>query len=191
MIEQMPVYILAGGKSSRFGSDKAMIEIEGQPLITRIAEALKPRASRITVVADVEGKYARLGLRTIADRIAGLGPVGGLLTAVEDCDSDGWLLLASCDLVEVDAAWVDPLMAGRNGTAVAVAFKAERWEPLFAIYHTRIHQQLRASAESQERSLWRLIEAVCGVAVAPPADWQGLRQINTREDLRRHIRSNA
>ena len=68
----------------------------------------------MTAVADVADKYQALGLRTIPDCVAGAGPIGGVLTAVEDCADQRWLLVASCDLVGVDCNWVDLLMAGRR-----------------------------------------------------------------------------
>src|SRR5436190_19307235 len=105
----LPIYILAGGKSSRFGSDKARAEIDGEPLLARIVRVLKPAAKNFTIVADAENKYGDLGLRTIADVQPGLGPMGGLLTALNDLREPGYLLLCSCDMVALDCAWVEAL----------------------------------------------------------------------------------
>jgi molybdopterin-guanine dinucleotide biosynthesis protein A len=82
-------YILAGGKSRRFGSDKALAMVEGRPLIARLADRVRPHVARVTVVAERVDKYAHLGLRTIGDVVAGLGPLGGLRTALEDMEGAG------------------------------------------------------------------------------------------------------
>ena len=74
--------VLAGGQATRFGSDKARAMLDGEPLIARLVKRVQPHASRITVVADVAGKYDDLGLTTIADDVPGRGPVGGLLAAL-------------------------------------------------------------------------------------------------------------
>ena len=77
----IPIYILAGGKSSRFGNphdDKALAEINNTPLILRLAEQLQPIANPLTIVADRADKYQHLGLNTIADHQPGLGPLAGL-----------------------------------------------------------------------------------------------------------------
>ena len=66
-MEKVPVYILAGGKSSRFGQDKARVQLHGQPLLLHTARMVQAFASSITVVANAVDKYADLGLRTIAD----------------------------------------------------------------------------------------------------------------------------
>lgn len=75
MSVQVPVYILAGGRSSRFGSDKARAALHGRPMIVRIAELLRPVAESMIVVAEQSDKYADLGLLTIADAIPGQGPL--------------------------------------------------------------------------------------------------------------------
>jgi molybdopterin-guanine dinucleotide biosynthesis protein A len=86
-MKPIPVYLLAGGRSSRFGSDKARAELAGVPLILRLAHQVEPVASPLVVVADRRDKYLDLGLTTIADALPGLGPLGGLLTA---CGRSGW-----------------------------------------------------------------------------------------------------
>src|SRR3954452_12325135 len=96
---KLPVYVLAGGKSSRFGSDKARALIDGTPLIRILADRLSPFASSLTVVAEVAGKYDDLGLKTIADQVPGLGPMGGLKTILGSLPENSrspWFLLVSC-----------------------------------------------------------------------------------------------
>src|SRR5262245_52966476 len=102
---KIPVYILAGGKSSRFGSDKARAIFRGEALISRIAREVEAVASQVTVVAERAGKYDDLGLRTIADLQSGLGPIGGLLTALGECGDD-WVFIASCDMVAINIEWI-------------------------------------------------------------------------------------
>lgn len=182
---QLPVYILAGGRGSRFGSDKARALLDGQPLIARIADALRPVAARVTVVADAAGKYADLGLHTIADSIAGAGPLGGLHAALLDLKPDeDWLLLASCDLVVVRAAWVERLWAQR-GDAGAVAFKPDVWQPLLALYHRSLAKEVVARLGGTDRSLRGLLGAAGATAAALPADWPEVLQANTPAELAR------
>src|SRR5947207_199580 len=96
-LPRIPVYIAAGGESSRFGSDKARALIGGQPIIRRIAAELEPIASRMVVISDVPDKYADLGLETIADITPGRGPIAALQMALYHAgDRGGHLLLVSC-----------------------------------------------------------------------------------------------
>ncbi len=81
-MERVPVCILSGGRSSRFGSDKARALLRFVPLIVHVVRTAESVASRVTVVADTADKYAGLGLKTIVDLTPGLGPIGGLNTVL-------------------------------------------------------------------------------------------------------------
>lgn len=182
--EQVPVYILAGGRSSRFGSDKARALVHGRSLILHVAEALAPRASSLTVVADVEDKYDDLGLRTIADRAPRLGPLAGLEAALLDGDEAGWLLLCSCDWVGLRPEWVDLLLHAREeGASRAVAFKGPVWEPLLALYHRSLGAEVASRLAEGRLAPWRLLEDISARALSLPPDWEQARQVNRPDDL--------
>lgn len=177
----LPLYILAGGRSSRFGSDKARAVIQGQPLVCRVAEALMPVVSSITVVADAPGKYADLGLATIADAIPHKGPMGGLVAALNDrdrCLGPGWLLLASCDLLDPQPEWVSLLAAAAHGNRRVMLFRGQRLEPLLALYHTLVLPIAQRSLAQGHSALWRLVESVEHTALDLPGNLQRLPQIN-------------
>ncbi|MEI6232415.1 MAG: molybdenum cofactor guanylyltransferase [Planctomycetota bacterium] len=181
----LPIYILAGGKSSRFGSDKARADVNGEPLLKRIARVLAPVASRVSVVADCPGKYDDLGLRTLSDVRPGLGPIGGLLTALSDLDAPGWLLLCSCDFVAMNAAWVETLASARAPDIQAIAFKGERIEPLFALYHSSLLHAIERRIDAGELSPSQVIQSVPNALLPLPANWPELAHVNTREELAR------
>jgi molybdopterin-guanine dinucleotide biosynthesis protein A len=180
----LPVYIVSGGRSSRFGSDKARALSHGKPLVCHVADALTSRASHITVVADRDDKYADLGLRTIGDRTPGHGPLSGLDAALADCSEDGWLLLVSCDWVGLQAEWITALTSRIGAGARAVAFRGERWEPLFALYHTALGPHVQSAvAQDKGPAAWRLLEDVGAIAVPLPTDWHRAVQVNTPDAL--------
>ena len=187
---RLPVYILAGGASRRFGpGDKARALLRGRPLIQHVVAGLEPHAARVRVVADVEAKYSDLGLHTLADEPPGQGPLGGLVRALEDLSQSSpdepRLLLASCDLLGVEPAWVAALLEARRDGAQGVAFRGERWQPLPALYHGSLLAPARAALAGRQRALWRVMEAASPVALPLPAGWSRAVQINTREDLAR------
>ena len=75
--------VLAGGASSRMGTDKAFIEIEGESMVARAVGALRAAGAESTLV--VGGNAARLGasgLDAVPDRYPGQGPLGGVITAL-------------------------------------------------------------------------------------------------------------
>ena len=99
---------MVGGKSSRFGRDKALIEIDGQPLALRIAERIGPAVDQVSFVGSPE-KYQHLGRRVIPDAVADFGPLGGILAALEDSESE-WNLLTGCDMPELTTAFLSFLV---------------------------------------------------------------------------------
>jgi molybdopterin-guanine dinucleotide biosynthesis protein A len=109
----LAAYILAGGQSRRFGEDKAMVVIDGQPQLVRLADDLRSLGCRVSVVTSRPGAYRQLGLRTVVDRRPGLGPLAGLERALEDAQSpEGalrWALVLACDTLELPSRWLTAL----------------------------------------------------------------------------------
>ncbi len=170
-----PTYILAGGRSSRFGSDKARALLRGQPLIVRLAQRV---TGPVTVVA--KRSYEDLGLRTIPDIHPDRGPLAGLYAALRDCHED-WLLLLSCDLLELRPQWIDRLTRCATDDVRAVAFRNDHWHPMPGLYHRDLLPGVEARLARSELALQRLLDAH---AVAVPLDFP-LAQANTTDDLRR------
>lgn len=192
--DQLPVYIVAGGESRRFGTNKARVLMGGEPLLERVAKALSPVASAVTVVAGEAGAYGDLGFTTIADARPGRGPLAGLEAAIADRVAHfgaGWLLLSACDLAEPDAALAQGLWKQMTEDAQVVAYRGERWEPLFALYHSSVLTRVQAQLDADQYAMWRLIESVEHVAVPLPEGISGITQLNTAEDCRRYLGEEA
>ena len=183
MIEKVPVYILSGGKSLRFGNDKAIALYNERPLILHVAQSVKPIAESITVVADISGKYDHLGLRTIEDNVQGLGPAGGLQSAILDMDGEGWLFLTSCDLLGIKPEWINKLLKVPRDNAQIIAFHAKIWETLFALYHTSVINEINKIISKGNSAIWRIYKHVKSIAVPYPDNWCESRNINTPSDL--------
>lgn len=179
--DTLPVYLLAGGRSSRFGADKARARVGDQTLL-EAAAAPFPGAP-LTVVADVPDKYQDLGFRTVADFEPDRGPLGGLIRALADRAEPGWILLTACDFVGARPAWPELLTAARTEATRAVAFRGTRWEPVFALYHTALIPEAEAALARGESALWRLLDRAAAVAVALPEDWSAACSVDTREAL--------
>lgn len=179
MNDGVPIYILAGGRSSRFGSDKARAMLWGRPLLAHVIESVEPIASRITVVADVAGRYDDMGVRTIGDGVPGAGPVEGLRAALRDC-GEPWLLLTSCDFVGIDRAWLDTLLRARGGGVRAAAFRGDRWQPMLSVWRSD-------ALVGEARSMQAALDTVGAAALPLPHDWPANPGVNTREDLQRFV----
>jgi molybdenum cofactor guanylyltransferase len=180
----LPAYILAGGRSSRFGSDKALALVKGQPLLLHVADMLRPVARETTIVAERAGKYAHLGLPTVADLEPGRGPIGGLATALTHLPhADSWLLLCCCDALIIRSSWLHALIAASEVPCDAVAFKGDFWQPMPAIYHRKALSTVLAHLQSGRNSMNHLLNHLQTRALPQPQDWPSHWQANSKADL--------
>lgn len=177
-------YILAGGRSRRFGSDKARATVDGQALISQVAGQMPLLARGPWVVGRQAGQYRDLGLETIPDAVADLGPMGGLITALEHLPpEEEWALLLPCDQWGLQRRWLDRLLAEPRQGRSAVAYRDERWQPLPALYHRRLLVPCRQLVERGETALWRALEVGDTAALDLPVGWSEAVAVNTPEDL--------
>ena len=176
--ERVPVYILAGGKSRRYGADKARVRWHGDALVVRVAQLCAPVATTTTVVGRYNGQYDDLGLATIGDAVADKGPLGGLLTAIENCGEAHWLFLIACDWVGARREWLRLLASRIEDSARAVVYRAEHIEPLFGFYHTSIHGIVRERVERGSLAMHELLDEISTIEVPAPADWSAAVNLN-------------
>ena len=174
----IPVYILAGGQSRRYGSDKARALHHNTPLVVGVARALETVASRVTVVAATAGAYDDLGLKTIGDVVPQKGPLGGLLTAIEDCGDSEWFFLVACDWVGVRSRWVRTLLQNRKKESRAVVFKDDRYQPLFALYHTSLRDSVAKLVGADRLEMRSIFERAETVTLPTPAGWDDAINLN-------------
>jgi len=131
------------------GQDKARLEIGGMPVLVRTGRLLESLVGAITVVGTPE-RYAGLGLRVIPDDQPGLGPLGGIATALRVTASD-WNLIVGCDLPYLSAAWLEYLVARAVRSAADAVLPesidqgVERLEPVCAMYHRRSRPAIAAA----------------------------------------------
>jgi molybdopterin-guanine dinucleotide biosynthesis protein A len=175
---ELYLYILAGGQSRRHGSDKARALRDGEPMICGVARVLGPRARSVTVVAAGDGVYDDLGLRTIGDLVPGKGPLGGLITAINDRPGEGWLILAACDWSGIRGEWIPLLEAGIRPGCQAVVFRHTRNEPLLALYHTSVEPTARLMMEENRLAMMALLDRIDTVFLPVPEHWDEARNIN-------------
>ena len=178
---RVPVYILAGGRSRRFGSDKARAAIEGLPLILHVAESLADVADGVTVVAREAGAYADLGLRTIGDVVRDKGPLGGLLTAIDDRGHDGWVFITACDWVGIQGSWVCRLLSERR-EGDAVLFESGRDQPLFGLYHTSARAAVAKQIGLGQLKMLHLLDEIDIVKVPAPDGFDRAVNLNQPTD---------
>ncbi|HEV2021723.1 MAG TPA: molybdenum cofactor guanylyltransferase [Terriglobales bacterium] len=145
MKEDVTAFVLAGGKSTRMGREKAMLELGGRTLLER---ALK-LASSVAAEAIIVGPRADLELygRVVEDVYPGQGPLGGIHAALWTTPTEFNLILA-VDTPFLESRFLKYLLeqAQESGAVVTLPRTADGFHPLAAVYR-------RAFRETAERAL--------------------------------------
>lgn len=185
-------FVLAGGRSSRMGRDKALLEIAGVALVVRTVRTLAPMAHSVRVIGFLTGAVPP-GLRILPDDYPGAGPLGAIETGLAH-SKQPWSLVVACDMPYLTRAWLGYLIARALTSAADVLLPESAYtgkplpEPLCALYHRRAAEPIRAALE---RGVRKVTDGLAGLKIerVPPEDSQpfdseGLlfQNLNTRED---------
>lgn len=188
--------ILAGGKSSRMGTDKALLEFEGKQFITQIAEELSWFDERIIARGGnsrLEGELER-EWTVIPDFYPDHGPIGGLHAALSACESDA-LFVVTCDMPLIESGLVRELCARMQETdfdgervdaydVVISVGEGGKIHPLCGVYRKSVvpvlEEQILSGRNRVMEALKRL--RVNYVTVDSPAGARQLANINTPQD---------
>ncbi|RYD52460.1 MAG: molybdenum cofactor guanylyltransferase [Sphingobacteriales bacterium] len=139
--QRPPLYglVLAGGQSQRMGTDKGLLQYHGQPQREVAFNLLQPYCEQ-TFISCNASQASGIMLPKIEDRFLGLGPMGGILSAFQAAPDAAWLVVAT-DLPYLNPETLDYLIAHRNSSALATAFRGyqELPEPLLTIWEPRAY----------------------------------------------------
>jgi len=131
--------ILAGGKSSRMGRDKAWLEIGGQTLLARQVELVREIGAReIYISGRAETDYSEFGCRVLLDRFPEAGPLAGIEHALDKIATPLMLVLA-VDLPEMTAELLQRLAADCPKAIGIIPKLEDSIEPLAAFYPKAAH----------------------------------------------------
>lgn len=136
MKKEVAAYVLAGGKSSRMGQDKGLMPLHGKPMVAYVLDSLKEMAQNITVVSN-QKEYELLGYEVISDEVKDIGPMGGLLTALNHTSTKKNMVVA-CDTPLVTADLWQVLWQYGSEHQVVVFSVNGKIQPLFGIYDKSI-----------------------------------------------------
>ncbi len=126
--------ILAGGKSSRMGQDKAWLQIDGESLLARqIRLAREVGAGEVLISGRMDTNYSTLGCQVLHDRFVDAGPLAGIECALAMTLSSLLLVLA-VDMPKINAQLLRQLLSQCSESAGVIPRVKSRIEPLAAFY---------------------------------------------------------
>jgi molybdenum cofactor guanylyltransferase len=208
---QVTAIILAGGQSKRMGRDKALIEVDGVPLLSRVYAVAESVCDRVLIVTDKSSQYRSLSLsrnvhKELSQRINKTidkckfvkddfseGPLVGFVQGLFDVKTT-WVLLLACDLPWLDTdtveSWLSQLDRLPKGTVACLPRSEKGWEPLCGFYRASCLARLEDFSLAGGRSFqeWLAQEAVVELT---GCSTDVLFNCNTPEDLARIQASGA
>ena len=173
--------ILAGGRGSRLGGrDKAWLMRDGVPQVVRIARRFAGECAAVLVSANRDlPRHAAHGLCAVEDRIADIGPLGGIEALASACETP-WMLTIPVDIVDANDCLLRTLVqAGGDGAA---AEDDDGLQPLVALYRV---ETLRVAVADAIRAGAFSVQALQARMQLARIRFNGLRfgNLNTPDDL--------
>lgn len=151
--------VLAGGRSSRMGADKSRLRVDGETLLARQLRLLREAGARERIVAGTaDGWELEPGIRGVADRESGLGPLAGLEASLSACTHE-WLLVLAVDLPGMSAESLRRLLSFLAPGRGVVPWRDGFAEPLVAVYPKAALAEVTARLDRRELALQPLVRA--------------------------------
>lgn len=155
--EQVSVYILAGGKSSRMGEDKASMMYQGQPLLNRVlavAQAISPSVYLLSSQAS----HQAFGITCIPDSIPDIGAAGGIDAMLHHSPTEKNILL-SCDMPFVDVNSIEHLYSFSHNADIVVPLYRQYPEAVLGVYSSSCREVWRKHLLDKEYKLSKILNA--------------------------------
>lgn len=152
-IEGVTGVILAGGSSSRMGRNKALLEVEGTPIITRIYRTLASLFHEVIVVTNSPQDYDFLPCRKVPDIFPGCGSIAGLQSGLAH-SSTAYSFVTACDMPFLDPVIIRHLCGiNKEGFDAVVPLSDGGLEPLHALYSTACKDIFEVAILEGERKI--------------------------------------
>jgi len=181
--------VLAGGKSLRFGKNKAFQQLGGKRFIDLAIESLLPFCDPVMVVAGEIEPYLDTGVMLVKDIIPNQGPLGGIYTALLLSPAE-WVFVKATDMPFLVPEMASLIIGAKNGFDVVVPKMNDYYDPLLAMYNRRclpvIARQLQEPDKRQVVDFYRKIK----VRAIAEEEWRrvdpnglSFKNVNTPSDL--------
>ncbi|WP_077215125.1 molybdenum cofactor guanylyltransferase [Bacillus dakarensis] len=141
--------ILAGGKSTRMGTNKALLDINGKKVIERIIDELRHNVNNMIIVTNSFEDYKFLQLPMVKDRYKGMGPLAGIHAGLSASDTERNLIVA-CDMPFVSPALGTLLLEELSEYQAVVPEIEGQLHPLFAAYRKDVQEEIEEALKREQ-----------------------------------------
>lgn len=155
--------VLSGGMSRRLGRTKAIEQVGGEPLVTRVIGRLSNVTDEIVVVVADYDQASALPLpdstRVAVDSYPNSGSLGGIFAGLEKAEG-GWGIVMACDMPFINLDLVEEMLDRRNGFDVVVPILNGRPEPTHAVYSKTCLPYIERRLQANDLKIARFFEDV-------------------------------
>jgi molybdopterin-guanine dinucleotide biosynthesis protein A len=186
--QKISAIILAGGKSARMKENKALMPIQGVPLIQRISQNLENYFQEIIISAQSMELFDFLPYRVVVDEQPDQGPLMGILCGLE-ASANPINFVIACDIPEINIPFLHRMMVYTNQYEIVVPVSGEdKYEPLFAFYNKSVIHRIKNHLKQQLRQINKLFP-LAQVKYIPLENTGWYYNLNSSEDYRRYMNS--
>jgi molybdopterin-guanine dinucleotide biosynthesis protein A len=183
--------ILAGGRSSRMGRDKALLDLDGRPFIEHIANTLRAVFEHVIIVSGHKSEYEFLMMPIYQDLYKDCGPLAGIYTALVKANNAA-TFIASCDIPFLSTSFIHYVIERDRHNDVTVVLGGNSLEPLCGLYKKSCIPIIKKQLQEGEYAVRACLKKLHTTILSPPIDAprnrvHPLMNINTPRDYERCV----
>jgi molybdenum cofactor guanylyltransferase len=179
--------ILAGGKSSRMGRDKALLKLHGRPFVAHVASMMQTAFDRVVLIANDPALYHFLGVEIVGDIYQDCGPLGGIHSGLVHADGAD-IFVCACDTPLITRELVQHIVSDSSIAAAVVPSFNKRIHPLCGLYTQACLPTIVERLENRRLRVLDLVEEIHAavIPITPDLPFYGtdlFSNFNTPEDF--------
>lgn len=180
--------VLAGGRSLRFGKNKAFQQLRGKRFVDLAIESLRPFCDPVMVVVDVIEPYLDTGVMLAQDIIQRQGPLGGIYTALLFSPAE-WVFVKATDMPFLVPGLACLIIDAKEGFDAVVPKLNDYYDPLLAMYNRRCLPAIARELEPDRRQVKGFYRKI-RIRTVTETEWRkvdpdalSFKNVNTPSDL--------
>jgi molybdopterin-guanine dinucleotide biosynthesis protein A len=155
-MEDITAVILAGGKSRRMKTDKALIKFNDRTLLENQIDLLNPIFNKIIISANSQN-YSFANLQIINDEQSDLGPIGGILSVLKKVKTD-YVFIISVDMPLITTGLIKHLISKKANYDIVLPVFNDKYEPTCAVYSRNCINTIEEQIFAKDYKLKNFIE---------------------------------
>ena len=157
-IKDVSGVVLAGGMSSRYGKNKALVDFHGIPLIERVLGVMLHIFRHVIIITNTPDEYSYLKLPMYQDTIKGLGPLGGIFTGLQAIPNSGFFV--ACDMPFLNQGLIQHMVEIRGDFELVVPRINGYMEALHSLYGKGCEEKIKDLINSGVYQVFRFFNEV-------------------------------